>query len=39
MIKLIKQLFCNHNYKTDRIGWITNLFNGYRCTKCNKYKN
>lgn len=38
MTEFIKQLFCKHNYKADRIGWITNLFNGFICTKCGKAK-
>lgn len=32
----LKEIFCIHKFEPDRIGWITNLFNGDSCTKCGK---
>ena len=33
-----KQCFCIHNYKVDRIGIATGLYNGFVCNKCGKHK-
>ena len=33
-----QNLFCLHDYKTDRIGIITGLYFGRVCTKCEKYE-
>lgn len=35
---LIQNFFCIHDYKTDRIGIITGLYNGFKCSKCGKFK-
>ncbi len=36
--KKYKQLICIHDYKIDKIGWNTGLYNGFCCSKCEKYK-